>query len=112
MVAEVVCQHVVAGVGQVLVLDDEVDLDRFDEVAPRLAHMSGIAGAVHRKGMVEDDEFVALAAFAGIYQASSGVPSSDGMDRSCQPSMPYSSGFLKMKLRGIFTMPASALTLA
>jgi hypothetical protein len=62
--------------------------------------------------VVEDDELVALAALSRDIPGLEGVPSSDGMDRSYQPFMPYSSGFLKIKLLGILTMPASALTFA
>lgn len=61
MVAEVVGQDVVAGIGQMLVLDNEVDLDWLDEVALRLAHVAGIACAAHGECMIEYDEFVAFA---------------------------------------------------
>ncbi len=43
------------------ILDDKVDLDCI-EAAPRLSKMSWETGATHRQRVVEDDEFVGLAA--------------------------------------------------
>src|SRR5262249_17349631 len=61
VVAEIVGKHVVAGVGQVLVLDHEVDLG-IVEVAPRLAEVPWVPGAAHGQGVVEDHQLVAFAA--------------------------------------------------
>src|SRR5262249_22071219 len=111
VVAEIIGKHVVPGVGQVLVLDHEVDLG-IVEVAPRLAEVPRVPGATHGQGVVEITSLSLSPPLAGMYQASSGVPSSDGMTRSCHPFIPYSSGVLKMKLRGVLTIPARALIFA
>src|SRR5690348_5824295 len=55
VVSDVVGEYVVAGVSQVLVLNDKVDLDALI-VAPRLAKVSWETGAAHGQRMVEDNE--------------------------------------------------------
>src|SRR5262249_23272372 len=52
VVAKVVGKHVVPGVGQVLVLDHEVDFDRV-EIALRLAEVPRVPGAAHWQSVVE-----------------------------------------------------------
>ena len=61
MISNVVGQYVVPGIGQVLVLNDKVDLDTV-VAAPRLAKVSREAGATHGQSMVEDDKPIALTA--------------------------------------------------
>lgn len=46
VIAKVIGEHVVSSIGQMLVLNDKVDLDRF-EVAPRLAEVPGKSPARH-----------------------------------------------------------------
>jgi hypothetical protein len=71
VISDVVGQHVVSGISQMLVLDDKVDLDTF-VVAPRLAKVSRETGAAHRQSVVEDDELVSLAAL-GLTSAATSV---------------------------------------
>ena len=78
VVMDVISQDVISSIGQMLVLDDEIELDRVIP-APRLAQVSWEAGAAHRQGVVKDDQLVASPPLAGMYQASKGVPSSDGI---------------------------------
>src|SRR5262249_43984809 len=61
VISNVVSEHIVAGVCQMLVLDHKVNLDAL-VVAPRLAKMSGKTGTTHGQSVIEDDELVALAA--------------------------------------------------
>jgi hypothetical protein len=64
VVAEVLGQHVVPGVGQMLVLNHEVDFG-IVEIAPRLAEVPRIPSAAHGQSMVEDHQLVAFVAFGG-----------------------------------------------
>jgi hypothetical protein len=111
VVSDVVGEDIVSGVGQMFVLEHKVDLEGV-VVAPRLAKMPRETGTTHGQSVIEDDELVALPPLAGKYHASRGVPSSDGIKRSCQPAGHPITGVLKRKLRNGLTMLAMALTLA
>src|SRR5262245_31816371 len=62
--AEVIGKYVVPSVGQVLVLNHEVDLG-IVEVAPRFAEMPRIPGAAHGQCVVENDQLVTFASLRG-----------------------------------------------
>ncbi len=62
VVPDVVGKYVVSGIGQMLVLEHEVDLDCL-VVAPRLAEMPRETCTAHGQSMIEDDEIVALTTF-------------------------------------------------
>jgi hypothetical protein len=63
VISDVVGEHVVPGVGQMLVLDHKIDLDTV-VVAPGLAKMPGESGTTHGQSMIEDDQLVALSALS------------------------------------------------
>src|SRR5262249_31719271 len=64
VVSDVVGEDVVPCLGQVLVLNNEIDLDAL-VIAPWLPEMPWKTCTAHGQRVIEDDEFVALAALGG-----------------------------------------------
>lgn len=60
VISDVIGEYVISGIGEVLVLDNEVYLDTVI-VAPRLAKVPRETSTTHGQSMVEDDELIALA---------------------------------------------------